>query len=229
MTTFATGIEHSASATRWPTLGSDWQPDAAARLDHAHLAAWCCDKADRTAFASGLSAFLAAQPATQVVTIHGRSALDLESFCTQLERSLAGPPLRRAVDGPGGIASILRWREPAGPTRPIRHRYYLWHDCDELILHDAALFGRLAEVILGVAAEAEYASEDLLLIHRAVFLGGSALAVYHEDPNAQFQRWAPEIANEPFWQAISGVQAPVVAGVDLADLAEGWFAEPVLR
>lgn len=195
-------------------------------LDQEHLAAWSNDGRARTAFASGLSRFLESQLSSQVVPIFGEHATDLDGFCGQLERSLPGPGLERAIDGAGGLVSLLRSREFGVGLRPARTRYYIWHDCDAMIRENPGLFGRIAEAMLGVAAEDEYASDDLLLIHRVVFVGGSTLAVYHEDDSGRLQSWQPEPMGEPFWRAVSGVDAPMVLGTDLDDLSRRLGAFP---
>lgn len=225
MTTIRADLNRGLTAA-WPSSGLGWQPEAAAMLDQQHLAAWSADELARHSFAAGLGRFLSSQPFSQVVPIFGQTVTDLESFCEQLERSIPGPPLRRSIDGSGGVASLLRSREVGPGMAAPRCRYYIWHDCDAMIQADPELFGRLAEAIIGIAAEDEFVSDDLLMIHRAVFLGGSLLAVYHEDESAQLRSWSPEPLGEPFWKTISGVESPEVLGTDLADLADRLWAQP---
>jgi hypothetical protein len=66
------------------------------------------------------------------------------------------------------------------------------------------------DAIIGVGAEAEYASDDLLLLHRSVFVGSSLLDLYAEDPAGQFSIWAPDADGEPFWSVVTGVDKPQV-------------------
>ena len=71
----------------------------------------------------------------------------------------------------------------------------------------------------GVAAEAEYVSDDLLLIHRTVFVGGPVLAQYAEREDGQFKVWLPDTENdEPFWQLVTGIAAPPVMQYSIENL-----------
>ncbi len=90
----------------------------------------------------------------------------------QLERSLPrAQPIERTVDGRGGVIDRLRKRPKELPIRGeadiVKHRFYVWRDAEVLLRADPALFGQLVDALTGVAAEAEYASDDRLLIHRA--------------------------------------------------------------
>ena len=79
-----------------------------------------------------------------------------------------------------------------------------------LLREDADLFGRLADAFAGVAAEAEYVCDDLLLIHRAVYVGGVHLADYAENSLGQLRCWYPDDPEEPFWQLVTGIERPPV-------------------
>jgi len=188
-----------------------WQAELTRVLDEHHLAAWSTQSGERASFAAGLASFLAGIDDAQVVPIYGRNATDLESLCYQIERSIAGDgPMRRRVDGPAGLVSRLR-SQPVIPGRPpLRLRYIVWHDPDGLIKNDSELFGRVADAIAGVSAEAEYTSDDLLLITRAVYIGGQSLRDYAADESGQLQSWLRDGAHEPFWRAVSGVEKPPV-------------------
>jgi len=88
---------------------------------------------------------------------------------------MPGPRLERRIDGGRGVTGLLRSRE-TNPGRPAcKFRFYIWHDADVLLGENEALFGRLVDAMAGVAAEAEYVSDDLLMIHRTVFVGGPLL------------------------------------------------------
>lgn len=191
-----------------PFRVADWQADVTQMLDEHHLVAWSAQPRKKLQFAASLQQFLGGLRDAEVCTLYGRSITDLESFCQQLERALPGPELARKIDGPGGVASLLRHRETFSGRPASKFRYYVWHDSEVLLRHDPRLFGRLAETIAGIAAEAEYASDDLLLIHRAVFVGGPALDVYAEDESGQFQSWSRDEHPEPFWQVATGVDRP---------------------
>ena len=69
-----------------------------------------------------------------------------------------------------------------------------------------------------MAAESEYVSDDLLLIHRVVFVGGRGLMEYFEDEEGQFRSWYKDEFGEPFWQVVTGVEAPSVTTVEIDPL-----------
>jgi hypothetical protein len=205
-----------------PLRSPEWQPEVVQRLDEAHLVAWSDSVRRRVQFGSQLAAFLSRQRDTEVCTLYGSCVTCLESFCNQLERSIPGRQLLRRIDGPGGVTSLLRSRAETAVRIPSKYRFYIWHDADELLRADRGLFGRLADAIMGVAAEAEYASDDLLLLHRAVFVGSSRLELYSQDPYGQFCVWASDGVGgahaEPFWQLVTGVDHPPVERVALDSL-----------
>lgn len=122
------------------------------------------------------------------------------------------------IDGPGGVIDCLRERN-AGTSDAMpmaKRRYYLWHDADTLLRRDPATFGAIFDAMAGVAAEAEYASEDLLLIHRAILVGGPALAQYAKNPAGQFQTWLTDtVGSPPLWKVITGLEHPPVAVIEL--------------
>ena len=198
---------------------SGWQAELASVLDEHHLAAWSASACERAAFAAGLGSFLAGLDDAQVIPIYGRSAPDLGGLCYQLERCIPGTgPMLLRIGGPRGVVSRLRSRPVIAGRSPLRFRYILWHDPDTMIESDAALFGRVADAIAGVAAESEYASDDLLLLTRAIYIGGEALAAYAAREDGQFQRWHDDGAGEPFWRAVSGLDRPPVVGSTLESL-----------
>ena len=188
----------------------DWQPDAMAVLDEHHMSAWSADPHSRAQFAASLQQFLGSQPDTEVCTFYGRYVTDLDSFCHQLERAIPGPKMERRIDGMHGITAALRSRQSFRGRAVARSRFFVWNDADVLIRADADLFGRLADAMMGVAAEAEYASDDLLLLQRVVFVGGRALEEYADDRGAQLRSWLPDAGGEPFWRAVTGLEAPPV-------------------
>lgn len=187
-----------------------WQPDIVQLLDESHMVASSPTPWQRSTFGIALGEFLRGVRDAEVCTLHGRYITDLESFCTQLERGLPGPALERRIDGRRGVTALLRSRDPIRGQRPSRHRFYLWHDADVLLRADPHLFGRLVDALAGVAAEAEYASDDLLLIHRAVFLGGPMLDSYAKYEGGQFRTWYDDDLGEPFWRIATGVERPPV-------------------
>lgn len=190
---------------------ANWQPDVVQLLDESHLVATSGNPRLRMHFAVSLGQFLQGLRDAEVCTLYGRFITDLDSYCYQLERAIAGPQIERRVDGPRGVTALLRSRETFRGRPASKFRFYIWHDADLLLSQDEALFGRLADAMMGVAAEAEYASDDLLLIHRTVFVGGPTLDCYAQKDEGQLQVWAPDAPGvEPFWEIVTGVAAPPV-------------------
>lgn len=191
-----------------PFVATDWQPDVTQLLDESHLVATSDTARMRLHFAVSLGRFLQSQRDTEVCNFYGRYILGLDEFCYQLERAMPGPRLERRIDGARGVTGLLRSRE-TNPGRPAcKFRFYIWHDADILLRADPALFGRLVDTLAGVAAEAEYVSDDLLLIHRSVFVGGPLLEQYFNNPKGQFKSWALDEFEEPFWQVVTGIERP---------------------
>ncbi|MDX2147050.1 MAG: hypothetical protein SFZ23_05960 [Planctomycetota bacterium] len=204
-----------------PLAPRAWLPDLVQLLDEHHLVAWSDSPRRRLQFGSALASFLMRQQNTEVCLFYGRCITDLESFCEQLERAIPGPSLARRIDGLDGVTSLLRLRADTGALIPSRYRFYIWHDADTLLMHNKALFGRLADAMMGVAAEAEYTSDDLLMIHRSVFVGATPLGRYAADPSGQFQSWAKDGFAEPFWQVVTGIEHPRVLTYRIDVLWEG--------
>lgn len=194
----------------WPLGSPNWHAAVTQLLDEHHLVAWSELPRLRMHFAVSLGQFLQGLRDVEVFPLYGRFITDLDTFCYQLERSLAGPMLERRIDGPRGVTALLRSREVFRGRTPSKFRFYIWHDADVLLDRDSALFGLLVDAITGVAAEAEYASDDLLLIHRGVFIGGPSLDEYADDPAGQFQSWASDGFGEPFWRVVTGIEHPSV-------------------
>lgn len=196
---------HSEPPFEW----TEWQPEVLQLLESSHLVAWSDHARRRLRFAVMLAQFLQGQRDAEVCTLYGRTITDLDSFCHQLERSLPGPTLERRIDGPRGVTSLLRSRESFRGRPASKFRFYIWHDADVLLASDQRLFGLILDAMAGVGAEAEFVSDDLLLIHRAVVVGGPGLDAYAEDPAGQCQSWVCDGQGEPFWHLVSGVAAPV--------------------
>jgi len=186
-----------------------WQPEVLAKLESHHIAACSGDTSARSRFGASLQQFLVAQAGTEVCVLHGRSILDLEGLCAQLERLIPVERLARTVDGPHGLASLLRHRSSNHSRVPTRQRYFLWHDADVLIRHNPQLFGEVAEVFAGVSAEMEYAGDEALMIQRSVYMGGNRLANVARDPESLLNRWADDGPGVPFWSLVSGEECPM--------------------
>jgi hypothetical protein len=186
----------------------DWHAEVLQRLDEAHLVAVSDVPARRVEFAAGLARFLAGMRQVEVCPLYGQSITDLETLCQQMERALPGPRLERRIDGPRGLTSFLRQRTEGAGRPAAKFRYYLWHDADVLLQRSRPLFAKVADMLAGVAAEAEYASDDVLLIHRGVFVGSSLLELYAGDQRGQFRSWLGDGLGEPFWQVVTGLDEP---------------------
>lgn len=192
-----------------------WHADVLQLLDDHHLVATSPSPARRVRFGAALGSFLLGLRDAEVCTIYGLEVDSLDRFCAQVERSIAGPTIDRRIDGPRGLTALLRHRETFRGRPASKFRYYLWHDADVLLGADELLFARLADALAGVAAEAEYASDDLLLIHRAVFIGGPALDEYAARPDGQLRSWYRDGHGEPFWRVVAGVEAPPFLRFDI--------------
>lgn len=197
-----------------------WQPEVLAKLESHHIAAWSMDTGLRTRFGASLQQFLVSQPGTEVCVLHGRSILDLDGLCAQLERLIPVESLARSVDGPKGLASILRTRTSNGSRVPTRQRFFLWHDADVLIRQNPMLFEAIAEAIAGVSAELEYAGDAALLIQRCVYIGGDRLASVARDPDSMLNRWADDGPGVPFWSLVTGEESPMTALCSIDSLIE---------
>ena len=191
-----------------PLLVTDWQADVTALLDEHHLVAWSDSPQRRTQFAVSLGQFLGGIRDAEVCVLYGKYITDLDSFCYQLERAIPGPMLDRRLDGPSGVVSLLRERATFLGRPCTKFRYYIWHDADVLLRADAGLFSRIVDAMAGVSAEAEFVSDDVLLLHRAIFIGSTMLDVYGEDQRGQFCSWLADGPGEPFWQVVTGIESP---------------------
>lgn len=199
----------------------EWQPDVTQLMDESHLLAWSNLPRHRLLFAASLAQFLESLRDAEVCVFYGRFIVDLDSFCHQLERAIPGGPLERRIDGPRGVTALLRSRQAFPGRPPSKYRYYLWHDADVLLREDPRLFGRLVDALAGVAAEAEFVDDDLLLLHRTVFVGSSLLNTYADDPQGQFRSWYPDGLGEPFWQVVTGVEEPTFSRLAIDSLEQG--------
>lgn len=204
-----------------PFAFSDWPPEVTQLLDEHHVVAGSASPRARAHFGATISKFLAGIRDAEVINLQGRYISDLESFCTQLERALPGPALERRIHGHGGVVSLLRHRSTFGLQTASKFRFYVWHDADTMLRSDPMLFGHMIDAIAGVAAEAEYVCDDLLLIHRGLFIGGPDLEAYADLPNGQFRSWARDDHDEPFWQAVTGIEHPACLKYSIDSLTAG--------
>lgn len=184
-----------------------WPEDVIQLLDDHHLVALSGSAKARQQFRSTLMDHLTVLAETEVVGINGAAAVDLPSFCRQLERQFA---VQRAGAHPwwrdvNSVIEVLR----SAPTRPKR-RYFIWHDADAMLETDMDLFCRLVNAFFGVAAEYEHINPDPLVLQRVVFIGGEKLGAYAEDANGQFRRWHEDGEDSPFWEVVSVLVHPPV-------------------
>jgi hypothetical protein len=199
----------------------NWQPDVVQLLDEHHLIAISDSPRRRMHFAVTIGQFLQGLRDAEVCTLYGRYITDVESFCYQLERAIPGPLLDRRIDGPRGLTSLLRSRQIYRGRTPSKFRFYIWHDADVLLSEDESLFARIVDAVSGVAAESEYASEDVLLIHRAVYVGSPILSAYADSVEGQFQSWASDSEyDDPFWKVVTGLERPPFARFPIDGLSK---------
>lgn len=196
--------------TAWQGPALDWQPGVVALMDEHHLVASSGAPNRRASFVDALETFLTRFRDAEVLSLQGRFIRDLESFCRHLERLFPGEAVDRRIDGVHGVTATLRSHRTFDGRRLPRHRFYVWQDADVLLRTDPELFGRLVDALTGVAAEAEYASDDRLLLHRAAFVGGPLLDSYARYERGQFRRWYDDGLGEPFWSVATGVDRPPI-------------------
>ncbi len=186
-----------------------WRVDAAQLLEEHHLVAWSPVRSRRACFVREVSGHLSRFEDTQVCVINGAEISSIESLAAALTDVLNVGRVRPRFDGPSGLLDCL-CRRPIGHECPaLKRRFYIWADADVLLRRDHRLFGRVVDAFAGTAAESEYTTEDVLLLHRAVFVGSTVLDVYAEDPRGQFRRWWAEDGERPFWDVVTGVERPV--------------------
>ena len=199
-----------------------WVETSDQLLCENHLVAWSKNPALRERYGLELTKHYKHMPMVESVPIAGSVVHKLEDLCRQLERALPevwhAERIKRSIEGAGGVIERLRERTSETGLPASRHRYYLWRDADVLLRHDRALFGQLVSAIMGVAAEAEYTGEDLLMVHRLVLIGGPELSAYAEEADSALHHWfdRPAGQNKPLWRVISGLERPPVARLALS-------------
>lgn len=183
--------------------------DIPSLLDEKHIVLWSRDLHRRERAADLVVASLRSVQDAQVVSLPGAVIHDLKSLRSHLDHALPSAeqrPLRATIDGPAGL--LARLREPADPLPDHHHikwRYYVWRDADVLLRSSPAAFSIMVDAVAGVAAEAEYTSDDLLLIQRLVLVGGPPLHVAAQDPLGPMNAWRP---GSP-WARMTKVEAPI--------------------
>jgi hypothetical protein len=190
------------------TFESTGWPDGIIQLlDDHHLVVLSDSGRARSQFADHLAKHLGSMSDTEIITIDGAFAIDLQSFCEQLEQQLK---LSRIGPNPW-------WRDVCSVIEVLRHagsapkrRYFIWQEAHTMLENDVELFCRLVNAFMGVAAEFEHINLDPLVLQRAVFIGGPKLGAYAEDCNGQFSRWLDDDRDSPFWEVASVIDRPPV-------------------
>jgi hypothetical protein len=176
-------------------------------LDDSHLVVWG-HEAKQQQHASDLAReLLSSVPEAQVVEFDGASMTDLRTARAQIDRALPDPDGRAlgpSFDGPTGVWARLREMPPAMSGHHVKRRYYLWHDADTLLTTNPSTFSVIVETLAGVAAEAEFVSDDLLLIHRVLLIGGPELAACWHDVMGPLRAWR---TGSP-WSVMTKTDAP---------------------
>lgn len=207
-----------AHAIHHPT---GWEAEVARLAESRHLAAWSREADERILFAARLGAFWQGQAGVEVIRLFGRAIRTIDDVCEQLERSIpAREPMRRQIGGRSGIAARLRHRIDVPGMALSRYRYIIWHDADDLIECDAGLFSAIADTVAGVSAEHEFVCDDLLLLTRAVYVGGARLASLAQDSTGPFHQWQHDGVAEPFWRVVSGIERPPVFAAPIGKLLD---------
>lgn len=194
---------------------SSLQAELAQKLEEVHLSAWSADALVRSRFVAELAAGLSRLDDTNVSILPGSAITDLYSFCTQLETALGCERIRRSIEGPRGVVEALSFQPESSNGRALRRRFLIWDDAQVLLKANPSLFSRVVEAMLGVSAQLEYASDDLLLLQRIVVVGTPTLDLYAEDRRSALSRWSSARAGAPTWKTLTGLQAPPVVRVNL--------------
>ena len=178
-------------------------------LDEHHLVV-LGEPVARHRFVRRLGERLASLPDSDVVPIRGDRATGLGSFGRELESALTRAPEPDRVPAPGadGVSDIIAALRASPPA--AKRQYFLWHDADAMLESDVALFGRIVNALLGVAAEREHISPDRLVIQRTIFLGNDKLGAYAEEEHGQFRTWILAGDTTPFWEVASCLDRPSV-------------------
>lgn len=198
-----------------------WEAEVARLTETRHLAAWSGEVDQRVVFAARLGAFWQGQSGVEVIRLFGRAIRTIDDVCEQIERSIpADEPMRRQIGGRSGIAARLRHRIDVPGMALAQYRYIIWHDADDLINADPGLFAAITDAVSGVAAESEFVCDDLLLLTRAVYVGGPALAAMAQDEQGPFCQWQHDGVAEPFWRVVSGIERPPVLAAPIGKLLD---------
>lgn len=182
-------------------LEGDWYASAEALMDEHHIVAVSEDEGARINFGTHIVMQMQQMGQTEVCPIYGRRIRSWEHLAYQISRALPGDtPIEPTSDG---IVRALHDKH----TGSMR-RYIVWHDAHEMMQHEPEAFDETLDVLMGVAAEQEYASEDSLLLTRCLFIGSPDLLAA-----PGFTGWLPEGDSPPLWEVVSGLPKPPVKAV----------------
>jgi hypothetical protein len=169
--------------------------DVVSLADESHVVMWSRGLQARESAANRAYAQLHAVGDSQVVSLPGAVIHDLKQLRDQVNRALPDDDGRRlgpSLDGPAGLLARLAHLPRTGADgHHIKFRYYLWRDADVLLKHSPPAFSMMVDAVAGVAAEAEFASDDLLLIQRLILVGGPELHRCYHDPHGPLRAWRP--------------------------------------
>lgn len=185
-------------------MTGDWLSAAEALLDEHHVVATAADMPPRLKFGANLFQHIQRLADAQVCPIYGSYVKSLADVTRMISLSVpvAGPidPTLEA------LTEALRHRY----HQSTRRRYIVWHEAHVFAEAQPELFWQTVDVMMGVAAEHEYASEEKLLLTRCVFIGEPSLLDFRG-----FGGWWPEGQSQPLWQVVSGQAVPPTLGVTL--------------
>jgi hypothetical protein len=182
--------------------------DLASLLLERHVALVSDDELTRKRASDAASMLLSGQLDSQLIRLDGQNISDLRSLRLSIDRALPGDdgrPMLAPIDGPRGLLSRLRELPHIRMDgHHIKNRWFLWTDADKLLQASPSSFSVAIDAFTGIAAESEYASEDLLLISRVILIGDLTLARCAADDRGPLRSWRP---GSP-WSKATGLLAP---------------------
>lgn len=186
-------------------LQGDWYASAEALLDEHHVVAVSDCEDTLIDFGSHVTMQMEQLADTEVCPLYGRLLTSLDDLAYMLAHALPGS--RRIGANLDAIADALREKHPG-----TKRRFIVWHDADALMQRAPGLFDEVLDVLMGVAAEREYASEDTLMLGRCLFIGSPKLLEAEG-----FGGWLREGQSKPLWEVVSGLPKPPVRAVRVAN------------
>jgi hypothetical protein len=200
-------LDKRVVAPAHPSGRPRWLDQAISELDEHHVVVWHRSLTARELAASAIQHELEANHEAQVVSLAGARVHDLRSLRGEVDRALPdlnGRHLLATFAGHGGLLARLREPPPSVAGHHTKFRYYLIRDADVMLRASAPTFSVALDSLAGIAAESEYASDDLLLIHRIILVGGPDLLACHRDPAGPLRAWREASA----WSHVTRVAGP---------------------